>query len=101
MTTTNAGCGARFTVHCTRAAYHVGEHRVERAPHWEAECLQMVREDLEAYGIDMSGTPPMMFNDALRHLVSKLGLKAGFTDTREIAAYMRGLSPHQETKPNE
>jgi len=62
---------------------------VDSIPGWAEECLGMIREDLEAYGVDMSATPPMMYNDALRHLVSKLGLKAGFTDTREIAAYLR------------
>lgn len=67
--------------------------------HGGDECLQMVREDLEAYGVDMSATPPMMYNDALRYLVSKLGLKAGFTDTREIAAYVRGSVPGDTQKP--
>jgi hypothetical protein len=30
-------------------------------------CLDMIREDLEAFGVTMSGTPPMMYNDAMRH----------------------------------
>jgi predicted amidophosphoribosyltransferase len=64
--------------------------------HGGDECLQMVREDLEAYGVDMSATPPMMYNDAMRSLVAKLALKAGFTDTREIAAYIRGSVSQQE-----
>lgn len=52
-------------------------------------CLDMVREDLEAYGVDMKATPPMMYNDALRSLVALLGLRCGFTDTTQIAAAYR------------
>lgn len=29
-------------------------------------CLDLIREDLEAQGTDMSQTPPMMYNDAMR-----------------------------------
>ena len=29
-------------------------------------CLNLIREDLEAQGTDMSHTPPMMYNDAIR-----------------------------------
>jgi hypothetical protein len=29
MATTNSGCGASMTVHCTRPAHHVGEHKHE------------------------------------------------------------------------
>jgi hypothetical protein len=41
-------------------------------------CLDMIREDLEAFGVTMSGTPPMMYNDAMRHswyLASQMGVK--------------------------
>jgi len=50
-----------------------------------AECLEMVRETLEELGLDMSGTPPMMYNDAVRQLASILGRKAGLLTGLGIA----------------
>jgi hypothetical protein len=34
-------------------------------------CLHMIREDLIAHGVDMTGTPPMMYNDAMRHAIAQ------------------------------
>ena len=35
------------------------------------ECLDMVRETLEALGVDMKGCAPMFYNDAVRTLAQK------------------------------
>ena len=48
---------------------------------WKAEsemadgCLDMIKNDLIACGEDMSATPPMAYNDALRCVVGKLKAK--------------------------
>ena len=52
-------------------------------------CLDMIREDLEAFGLDMDGCPPMMYNDALRNLVARIGLYAGLRTTDDVRAVVR------------
>lgn len=49
------------------------------------ECLDMVREALENLGLDMNGTPPMMYDDAIRQVASILGRKAGLLTGLGIA----------------
>jgi hypothetical protein len=34
-------------------------------------CLSMIRDDLHAFGIDMTATPPMFYNDAMRAALGK------------------------------
>ncbi|KKK63882.1 hypothetical protein LCGC14_2989810 [marine sediment metagenome] len=51
---------------------------------WAEECLQMVRERLEAYGISMDGCPPMMYDDAISTLVYRLGRHAGLHTVDQI-----------------
>jgi len=46
-------------------------------------CLRMVHEKLEAYGMDLSGTPPMMYPEAIQSLVHhavKDAFKEGFLE---------------------
>ena len=60
------------------------------------ECLQMVGEDLAAYGVSMKGTPPMFYNDALRSVVNRLARKAGFTTVGQVADFIRGTPTPEE-----
>lgn len=39
------------------------------------ECLEMVRETIEANGLSMKGCPPMCYNDAVRNLVTQTRVK--------------------------
>ena len=59
------------------------------AAQWSWECLEMIRGDLEAFGIDMKGTPPMFYNDALRSLVARLGKAAGCRTGDHVRALVR------------
>lgn len=52
-------------------------------------CLDMVRGDLEAFGLDMDGCPPMFYNDALRNLVARLAKYAGLHTTDDVRAVVR------------
>lgn len=59
------------------------------------ECLDMVRETLESLGLDMSSTPPMSYNDAIRQVAQILGRKAGLRTWAGIA----GVVAEHEAKP--
>ena len=52
-------------------------------------CLVMIHDDLQAAGLDLSGTPPMMYNDAMRQVFVILGRKAGLVTWAEIATVVR------------
>lgn len=49
-------------------------------------CLHMIREDLEALGTDMSATPPMMYNDAIRATALRIAGKEAMQAALEAAA---------------
>lgn len=59
---------------------HAASKRIVQEPNtWAIECLDMIREDLEAFGLSMKGCPPMFYNDAVRAVVSILAREAGLT----------------------
>lgn len=62
-------------------------------------CLDMVRETLETFGLDMSGTPPMMYNHAVRQLASILGRKAGLRTVMGIAGIVAEHEAERKEKP--
>jgi hypothetical protein len=55
----------------------------------------MVRETLESLGLDMKGTPPMNYNDAMRQVAQILGRKAGLKTWAGIAGV---VAEHEATK---
>lgn len=51
--------------------------------------FEMIREDLEGFGLDMKGCSPMMYNDAIRNLVARLAKHGGLTTADEVRKVVR------------
>lgn len=49
-------------------------------------CLMMVREQLERLGLPMGGCPPMMYDDAIRALASRIGRYGGLRTWDQLRA---------------
>lgn len=47
-------------------------------------CLDMVREELVALGMNMDGCPAMFYNDAIRNVAVILGLRAGLAEYEDV-----------------
>jgi hypothetical protein len=52
-------------------------------------CLAMIREDLESFGIDMSKTPPMMYNDAVRRSWQMAEARGAQRERARIVQWLR------------
>jgi hypothetical protein len=88
---------ARAELRAALAAPCLGPPAAPSEESWARECLEMIREDLEAYGLSMQGCPPMMYNDAIRSLVARLGKRAGLATVAQVRdvvlAAERGAPP--------
>ena len=51
-----------------------------------AGCLDLVRRQLAALGMDMTHCPPLMYDDAIHSLATRLGRLAGLTTVAELVA---------------
>ena len=63
-------------------------------------CLAMIREDLETLGEDMSATPPMNYNDAMRAVWAKERNRAVAADA-EIARLQKQLGAERDAMQDE
>lgn len=59
------------------------------------ECLDMVRVALEQLGLQMRGTPPMFYDDAIDQLASILGRAAGMEKWIDI---QRHVAEHEAAR---
>lgn len=65
---------------------------IEQPNTWAIECLDMIRNDLEAFGLPMKGCPPMFYNDAVRAIVNILAREAGLTTGWDV---VRVVAEHE------
>lgn len=52
-------------------------------------CLDMVREEIVAWGLPMEGCAPMFYNDAIHNVVVTLAAKAGLSTRDEVRNLLR------------